>query len=79
MRSFCVSKYEKGDHIKFEVADDGSGQSEWVWLLVDDSDDEQELVFGKLDSQPIVATDMKLGMELAVSYEKIRDHRRFTD
>jgi hypothetical protein len=36
-------------------------------------------VFGKLDSQPVVATDMRVGQELAVSYEKVRDHRRFTD
>jgi hypothetical protein len=77
MRSFCVSKYEKGDHVKFEVEE--GRESEWMWLLVESSDDEQEIVFGKLDSQPVVATDMKLGQELAVSYEKVRDHRRFTD
>lgn len=73
-----MSKYEKGDHIKFEVGDE-SGESEWMWLLVESSDDEQEIVFGKLDSQPVVATDMRVGQELAVSYEKVRDHRRFTD
>ncbi len=74
-----MGKYRSGDHVKFEVVDDHSGESEWMWLLVDDSDDERELVFGKLDSQPIVATDMRLGQELAVSYAKVRDHRRFTD
>lgn len=74
-----MSKYEKGDHIKFEVSDEEKGESEWMWLLVESSDDEQEIVFGKLDSQPVVATDMKVGQELAVSYEKVRDHRRFTD
>jgi len=79
MGSFCVSKYEKGDHIKFEVGDEGTGESEWMWLLVEASDDQQEIVFGKLDSQPVVATDMRVGQELAVSYEKVRDHRRFTD
>jgi hypothetical protein len=46
---------------------------------VESSDDEQEIVFGKLDSQPVVATDMRVGQELAVSYDKVRDHRRFTD
>ncbi len=56
MRSSCVSKYEKGDHIKFEVEE--GHESEWMWLLVESSDDEQEIVFGKLDSQPVVATDM---------------------
>jgi hypothetical protein len=29
----------------------------------------------KLDSEPIVQTDMCLGMDLAVSYDNIRDHR----
>jgi uncharacterized protein YegJ (DUF2314 family) len=77
MRSFCVSKYEKGDHVKFEVEE--GRESEWMWLLVESSDDEQEIVFGKLDSQPVVATDMRVGQELAVSYDKVRDHRRFTD
>ena len=72
-----MSKYEKGDHIKFEVEE--GRESEWMWLLVESSDDEQEIVFGKLDSQPVVATDMRVGQELAVSYEKVRDHRRFSD
>lgn len=48
-------KYEKGDHVKFEVEE--GRESEWMWLLVESSDDEQEIVFGKLDSQPVVATD----------------------
>jgi len=48
-----------------------------LWLSVHRSDDESGIVFGRLDSQPIVMTDMKLGQELAVSYGKVRDHRRF--
>lgn len=78
IESTAMGKYGKGDHVKFEVVDDHSGESEWLWLAVDSSDDEEEVVFGRLDSQPIVATDLRLGQELAVSYEKIRDHRRFT-
>jgi hypothetical protein len=37
-----------------------------------DSDDKREIVFGKLDSQPVVVTDMRVGQELAVSYENVR-------
>lgn len=48
------------------------------WLLVDYSDDEQGLVFGELDSEPIVAIGMRRGQELAVSYDKVRDHRKFS-
>ncbi len=72
-----MGKYQNGDHVKIEVVNEQSGESEWMWLAVDRSDDQQRLVFGKLDSEPIVNPDMHLGQELAVSYDKIRDHRRF--
>jgi uncharacterized protein YegJ (DUF2314 family) len=68
-------RYKHGDFVKVEIRDEASGESEWLWVLVDDSDDERRLVFGKLDNEPIVLTDMRLGMELAVSYDNIRDHR----
>jgi hypothetical protein len=32
-----------------------------MWLLVSPSDDAQQLVFGQLDSEPVVATDMRRG------------------
>jgi len=35
-----------------------------VWILVDHSDDGQQLVFGQLDSEPIVATEMRKGQSL---------------
>ena len=73
-----MGKYEKGDHVKIEVTNEGSGESEWMWLFVESSDDEQELVNGKLDSQPVVVTNMRVGQELVVSYDNIREHRRFT-
>jgi uncharacterized protein YegJ (DUF2314 family) len=73
-----MGKYEKGDHVKIEIRNEASGESEWMWLAVESSDDQEELVFGKLDSQPMVATGMRLGQELAVSYDNIRDHRRFS-
>lgn len=73
-----MGKYEKGDHIKIAIEDESLGCSEWPWLLVDHSDDEQQLVFGRLDNEPISSTTPRLGQQLAVSYDKIRDHRRFT-
>jgi len=72
-----MGKYNKGDHVKIEVVNENSGESEWMWLLVERSDDPDRLVFGKLDSEPIVITDLRLGQELAVSYDNIREHRRF--
>jgi hypothetical protein len=72
-----MGKYQKGDHVKFEVSNEGAGESEWLWLLVETSDDEAEIVFGTLDSEPIVATEISVGQQLAVSYKKVRDHRKF--
>lgn len=72
-----LGTYRKGEHVKIEIKDELSGESEWMWLLVESSDDRQQLVFGKLDSQPIVNMDMRLGQELAVAYDKIRDRRTF--
>jgi uncharacterized protein YegJ (DUF2314 family) len=72
-----MGKYQKGEHVKFEVADEHSGESEWMWLLVDHSNDAERIVFGQLDSEPVVATEIRRGAELAVSYDKIRDHSKF--
>ncbi len=63
-----MARYQKHDHFKIEVTNEQSGESEWTWLLVDDSNDERQLVFGQLDSEPIVATDMKRGQRLAGSF-----------
>ncbi|MGB2678558.1 MAG: DUF2314 domain-containing protein [Candidatus Acidiferrum sp.] len=71
-----MGRYQAGDHVKFEVKDERSGEVEWIWLSVDHSDDEQQLVFGQLDSEPVVATDMKRGQALAVSYHQVRDHKK---
>lgn len=72
-----MGKYKKGDHVKIEVKDENSPIGEWMWMLVEDSDDERSLVFGELDNEPVANSDIKLGQRLAVSYDKIRDHRRF--
>ena len=73
----CLGMYNPGDHVKVEFAAESSGESEWMWVEVSRSDDASRIVFGKLDSQPVVHTGMKIGQELAVSYDKIREHRRF--
>ncbi len=72
-----MGRYKQGDHVKIEVVNGQSGESEWMWLMVERSDDRDRLVFGRLDSEPIAISDMRLGQELAVSYDTIRDHRRF--
>jgi uncharacterized protein YegJ (DUF2314 family) len=71
----AMGRYKRGDFVKVEIRDEATNGSEWLWLLVDSSNDEQALVFGKLDNEPVVITGMRLGMELAVDYDNVRDHR----
>ncbi len=72
-----IPVYRPGDHVKVEFANADSSDSEWMWIRVDSVDCEHRLVFGKLDSQPVVHTELKLGQDLAISFDKIRDHRKF--
>jgi hypothetical protein len=67
--------YATGDHINAEFRDQQSGESEWMWVRVQTDDPAQRVVFGVLDSEPIVCTDLRLGTQLAVSYDNIREHR----
>jgi hypothetical protein len=46
-----------------------------MWMLVDHSDDQRQLAFGILDSEPMVITDIRPGQEIAVRYDTMRDHR----
>jgi hypothetical protein len=71
-----MPSYQAGDHVKVEFLDGRTGESEWMWVRVDSADDRQRIVFGKLDSQPIVNRDLRLGMELAIDYDKIREHMK---
>lgn len=70
-------EFVAGDYVKFEIKDEQSGQSEWMWLRVDRCDALNRLVFGWLDSEPIAFTaDLKLGQHMAVSYDNVRDHKK---
>lgn len=60
--------------MKVEFKDDKTGQGEWMWVKVEWADDSRRVVFGRLDNEPIVNIDLHLGMELAVSYDNIREH-----
>lgn len=71
--------FKAGDHIKFEIKDARTGESEWMWLKVDYCDDSKRVVFGWLDSEPVVFSgEVKLGQPMAVSYDNVREHRRFS-
>jgi hypothetical protein len=73
--------YESGDFVKVEFKDDLTGESEWMWMRVETADNVKRIVFGRLDSQPILGHGgkLKLGTQLAVSYENIREHRKASE
>lgn len=52
-----------------------------MWVRVHHCDDEKQLVFGSLDNEPLndYAKKVKLGSQLAVSYDKVREHRKASD
>ena len=72
-----MPKYQPGDYVKVEFSDEATGIGEWMWVRVDRCDDEGRLVFGVLDNEPVndYAGKIKLGSQLAVSFDNIRDHR----
>jgi len=70
-------EFAAGDYVKFEIKDEQSGQSEWLWLRVNRCDELNRLVLRCLDSEPLVfAVQLKLGQQMAVSYENVRDHKK---
>jgi hypothetical protein len=76
-----VPTYEPGDFIKVEFPDEVTGIGEWMWVRVYRCDDEKRLVFGVLDSVPLsdYGKELRLGSELAVSFDNIRGHRKPSD
>jgi len=76
----CQPNYETGDHVKVEFEGEGEMPGEWMWVKVDHRDDARQLVYGTLDNQPLsdYGEKVKLGSQLAINYNKIREHRRQT-
>ena len=77
----CQPDYEPGDHIKVEFEGENGMPSEWMWVIVRSRDDDKRLVFGTLDNEPVNDYDDKIGLgsELAVSYSRIREHKKPTE
>lgn len=73
-----MGTYEQGDYVKVEFPDYATGIGERMWVIVDHCDDEKRLVYGVLDSEPVndYSGKAKLGSQLAVSYDNIREHKK---
>ncbi|HZP62570.1 MAG TPA: hypothetical protein VFB28_04070 [Terriglobales bacterium] len=73
----CQPCYEPGDYVKVEFPDEVTGVGEWMWVRVENCDKEKRLVFGRLDNEPMndYGGKAELGSHLAVSFERIREHK----
>jgi uncharacterized protein YegJ (DUF2314 family) len=74
-----MPRFQPGDYVKPEFKDEDTGESEWMWVVVDSCDDDEGVLFGRLDSEPVVGTGLRLGDELAVSYDKVVEHMKAKD
>jgi uncharacterized protein YegJ (DUF2314 family) len=74
-----MATYQSGDYVKVEFKEDSTGESEWMWVRIDHADDDERIVFGQLDNEPVVSKGLRRGMELAVSYDNIREHKKSSD
>ncbi len=71
-----MPKYQPGDYIKVEFKDANEPLGEWMWVIVDHADDEKRIVYGRLDNQSINDAHLMPGTELAISYDKVREHAK---
>jgi hypothetical protein len=77
----AMATYKRGDYVKVEFPDDTTVVGEWMWVRVHYCDDEKQLVFGTLDNRPVndYRGQIALGSELAISYSRIREHRKASE
>lgn len=73
-----MARYDHGDYIKVEFESGEAALSgEWMWVRVHHCDEERQLVFGTLDNEPIVHSEiMCVGEELAIAYDRVREHKK---
>jgi len=74
-----MPRFQPGDYVKAEFRVEASGESEWMWVVVDSSDDGEGVLFGRLDNEQVVGTGLHLGDELAVRYDKVVEHRKASE
>ncbi len=72
-----MPRYAPGDYVKIELPDETTGIGEWMWVCVERCDDEERLVFGRLDNAPLneYAGKLKLASEMAIRYDQVREHK----
>ena len=71
-----MPRFQPGDYVKVEFKDEATRESERMWVQVGTCDDEEGVLFGRLDNEPLLGTGLHLGDELALNYDKIVEHRK---
>jgi len=74
-----MPRFQPGDYVKAEFKEEATGESEWMWVVVDSCDDGAGVLFGRLDNEPLLGTGLHVGDELAVSYDRVVEHRKAKD
>ncbi len=57
-----MPKFQPGDWVKAEFQDEASGER--MWVVVDSCDDEERVLFGRLDNEPLLDKNLHVGDEL---------------
>ena len=74
-----MPRFQPGDYVKAEFKNEATGESERMWVLVDSCDDEEGVLFGRLDNEPLLDKNLHVGCELAVSYGEVVEHRKASE
>jgi hypothetical protein len=74
-----MPRFQPGDYVKAEFKDEATGESEWMWVVVDSCDDDAGVLLGRLDNEPLLGTGLHVGDELAVGYGKVVEHRKASE
>jgi len=71
-----MSNFESSDYVKVECVHAETGESELMWVCVQDSDDNVGMIYGRLEDDPVVNTNLRRGQELSISHHLVREHRK---
>ena len=51
----------------------------WMWVVVNSCDAGAGVFFGRLDTESVLSTALRVGEEIAVSYDKVVEHGKASD
>ena len=67
-----MAAYSFGDLIKVKVCYGSTGEVEWMWMRVNSCDNVNRVVLCQPDNIPLLNTELRVGQQLAVSFDKIK-------